>query len=159
MAVWGFPLAIENDVEHAAKAAFEIRDRICAWNLERAAQGKFTIRVCSAIHRGRVIAGQVGSAGQIDITFIGDAVNVASRVEQLTKILPADILITEEARLFTSNRIPTASLGMHRIRGRKETIAVFGIGGLKPENNAPLVPNYSEMNSTPKKPNKVVGIA
>lgn len=82
------------------------------------------IKIGIGIHTGKVAAGMLGGSLQAEYTVIGDAVNVASRVEGLTKEHRVDVLITETtwAQLGDNNAERLASA---EIRGRKEPVVLY----------------------------------
>lgn len=76
-----------------------------------------------ALHSGEVFFGNIGSPDRLDFTVIGKAVNEASRVESLTKVLGRSLLITEAVAILLDR--PLEDLGQHLLRGRVEPISVF----------------------------------
>jgi adenylate cyclase len=83
------------------------------------------VRVGIALHRGEIIFGNVGAAERLDFTAIGPAVNLAFRIESLTKRLDRSLLLSPEvARLAVRE---TFSLGFHPLRGLSEPEEVFGL--------------------------------
>lgn len=127
LAFWNVPDA---DPKHAVKAVRAARDMLRSLdelNRERASDGQPELRIGIGIHTGTVAAGMLGGGGQSEYTVIGDAVNVASRVEGLTKTLAAEILITEPTRLACGERFPGRRLSAEEIRGRKEPVTLFAI--------------------------------
>ncbi|MBX7191997.1 MAG: adenylate/guanylate cyclase domain-containing protein [Sandaracinaceae bacterium] len=89
-------MALFDDVhtDRAIDAALAMRMRLLEFNLRRAEKGLRPVDVGIGIHRGSCIMGTVGFSSRIDSTVIGDAVNLASRVEGLTKQYHADVLVT-----------------------------------------------------------------
>ena len=71
--------------EHAVRAALEMRRRLAAWNAARARRGQAPLRNGIGIHTGTVLAGNIGSADRLSYALVGDAVNLASRIQGLTK--------------------------------------------------------------------------
>ena len=113
MAFWGAPEAQEDHAVRAVHAAQRIAARLTADNARRAKKGLAPVRIRIGIHSGRAIAGNIGAPGRINYTLVGDAVNIAQRLEQFgkqvddrsrsvivsisadaAKLLPADIALT-----------------------------------------------------------------
>ena len=80
------------------------------------------------INTGVVIAGTIGGGGKLEFTLIGDTVNVAARVEQLTKITGDAILLTGQTVDALASR-PSAltDQGSHALKGKSGTVQVFGL--------------------------------
>ena len=125
LAFWNVP---DRDPEHAIKAVRAARDMLRSldeYNVDRVRDGLAPLRIGIGIHTGRVAAGMLGGGGQSEYTVIGDAVNVASRVEGLTKSLAAEILVTEPTRVACGDRFAGRELAREEIRGRKEPVLLF----------------------------------
>jgi class 3 adenylate cyclase len=95
-AVFGVPLKDEGHEDRAIMAALEMRKSLEALNKERIKDGKKPFQHGIGIHTGSVLAGNTGSEDRLSYTLIGDTVNVASRIEGLTKELNCDLLVSEE---------------------------------------------------------------
>ena len=92
LAVFGAPNVLTAHADAAVTAALQIHS--CRRTLRR------DLRIGIGINTGQVIAGTIGGAGKLEFTLIGDTVNVAARVEQLTKTTGDTILVTEQTLTF-----------------------------------------------------------
>ena len=90
--------------EMAVRAALDMRRRLAAWNAARERAGKIPLRHGIGIHTGSVLAGNIGSAERHSYALVGDPVNLASRIQSLTKEFGSDILVS--ARHSPSARLP-----------------------------------------------------
>jgi adenylate cyclase len=121
MVVFGAPERIPDHADRAVAAAIDIQRRV-----QDRFEGSTSVGI--GINTGTVIAGTIGGAGKLEFTLIGDAVNVAARVEQLTKITDDAILIT--AATATALRTPLATLhdrGPHELKGKAQPVRVHAI--------------------------------
>ena len=128
--VFGAPL-VEPDVElRAARAAVAMRARLAELNVRRVARGDFPLETGIGICAGEVVAGQIGSPERLLYTIIGDTVNIAARLEALTKEYPGhSILVThtvaEQVRGEPLLRVE--GLGLLHLKGRKEPVDVYAL--------------------------------
>ena len=95
-----------------------------------AAEGHPPLEMGIGIHSGKVIAGNIGAPSRVNYTLVGDAVNLAQRLEQLSKPLakPGDavtILISRQVTDALDGQFVTEELGTHSIRGRVASLEVF----------------------------------
>lgn len=137
LCVFGAPSAQPDHAERAVRCAMEMQARLADANGEWAqletklwhGQGTAHLRMRIGIHTGAVIAGNIGTPSREQYSVIGDAVNVASRVEQLNKDLGTDTLITQETliRLPDALRRGAVPQGEHQIRGRAHAVTVYSI--------------------------------
>tara|TARA_R110001592_G_scaffold356181_1_gene657571 strand:+ start:1 stop:1047 length:1047 start_codon:yes stop_codon:yes gene_type:complete len=95
MAIFGAPLDLENHEDKAIECAKQIETNMEALNIEFAEQGLPPIKIGIGINSGDAIIGNMGSEQRFDYTAIGDAVNIAARLESGTKAAGVDILIGE----------------------------------------------------------------
>ncbi|UPJ48519.1 adenylate/guanylate cyclase domain-containing protein [Bradyrhizobium sp. 200] len=132
MAVFGVPLPCSTDATNAARGALKILHSIADWNKRRLQSGDEEIRMAVGIHHGPIVQGDIGSESRLELTVVGDTVNIASRVEASCRTLGFDLLVTASfidalhaegsgdlARMF-------ADLGHHALRGRAEPIHLYG---------------------------------
>jgi class 3 adenylate cyclase len=126
MIVFGAPERIDDHADQAVAAAVDIQRQI-----ETRFNGSTSVGI--GINTGTVIAGTIGGAGKLEFTLIGDAVNVAARVEQLTKTTSDAILITEATA--TALHRPSSTLhdrGAHDVKGKSEPIRVHALDPHEP---------------------------
>jgi adenylate cyclase len=124
-----FPAADDDDFStssvRALEAATEGLERLDAVNKARRAAGRGELRTGIGLHLGEVIFGNVGAPGRLDFTVIGPAVNLASRIEDLTKRLLRPILVSSTfARICPR---PLVSLGFQPVRGLGDPEEIFGL--------------------------------
>ncbi len=93
MATFGTPFAGERDASNALACARAMMASLAAWNAERRARGEPEIRAGFGLHYGPVVLGDIG-ANRLEFAVIGDTVNVASRVEALTRPLDVELAAT-----------------------------------------------------------------
>jgi class 3 adenylate cyclase/tetratricopeptide (TPR) repeat protein len=138
MGLFGVPMAHENDPERAIRAALQMRAVLSDFISEIAEDGRTVSRddlehlrglqIRIGINTGPVMLGQVGSGDEF--TVIGDAVNIASRLENSAP--PGGILIAHDTYVLVQDRFNVEPLGLIPIRGRSEPIQVYSVLGLKP---------------------------
>jgi class 3 adenylate cyclase/HAMP domain-containing protein len=122
MAFWGAPEKHEDDALQSVLSGLEMIDAVERFNENQRRLGKCEFRIGIGINYGEVTVGNIGSERKMDYTVIGDAVNLASRMEGLTKTYHSPILISES--LFEELRKSSAASGLnYRIL---DTVAVKG---------------------------------
>jgi class 3 adenylate cyclase len=130
--IFGAPVDQPDKEWHAVAAALTMQERLAALNRQRAARGEFPIHNGIGISTGEAVAGQIGSLERLMYTVIGDAVNVAARLEALTKDYPEhSILIngpTAKA-LHSRHDLSLKCLGPVTVKGRTEPVDVFAVIG------------------------------
>jgi len=126
-AVFGAPISTADHAEMAVRAAMEMRRRLQVWNARREATGKPALRHGIGIHTGTVLAGNIGGAERLSYALVGDPVNLASRIQGLTKDLKADILISEATRSRLDGGVPVEELPAVRVKGRAEDVNVYKV--------------------------------
>lgn len=129
MAVFNAPLEQFDAPLRAVRTALSMRRRLAAMNDVRIKTGEKPIQIGVGIHCGRVISGNIGSYEQMDYTVIGDAVNVASRVESLCKEFKTDILITDDVYNYVKDHIAVGEPHEVTVKGRKKPIRVYEVLG------------------------------
>ena len=134
MAFWGAPEARLDHAEATCRAALAIRTAISAENQRRAAAGAEPLGLRIGIHSGTVVVGNIGAAGRLNYTLIGDTVNVAQRLEALGKELDIRnreiaILVSGATAALLGAGFEVRALGDHKLRGRRAATEVFELLG------------------------------
>jgi class 3 adenylate cyclase len=130
MALFGAPVANPDSPRVALRAALRMRARLAALNERRRARGDVPLRIGIGVNTGPVVAGGVGSEDRLEYTVLGDAVNVAARLESLTKEFPQhDILISETTlqALPDRDQVEMVDLGEIKVKGKTEPVRIFGV--------------------------------
>lgn len=124
LAFFGAPIAHEDDPERACRAALEIVDAAKAYaeTLERA-RGITGFDVRVGIHTGLVVVGPVGTDLRMEYTAMGDAPNLAARLEHAAE--SGTVLISEETHQLVSSLFETEALGEIEVPGRTEPVSVY----------------------------------
>lgn len=138
MAYWGDPIASEDDAFMAVKTAIEIRKKINELKIKNAHEGKIIFDVKVGINTGEALLGLSGSEKIMSYTAMGDAVNIASRLESNCGTLKRDILISKSTYEDSKEKIVVLEAGKIKVKGKEEEIEVYEPIGLVEENkNAP----------------------
>jgi adenylate cyclase len=111
----------------AVRAALSMRAALEEYNRKLADRGLPKLAFGIGINKGRTVAGVMGSDRLMEFTVIGDAVNLAARVEGLTRTLDADILVTEAVRDALDSRFVVRQMPATAVKGKSEPIVTFGV--------------------------------
>jgi PAS domain S-box-containing protein len=96
LAIFGFPEFGKKDASNALACAYELLTTAQRWNQERAEKGMLPIRIGIGLNYGPVVLGDVGAKEYVEFTVIGDAVNIASRLQQATRSLHCDLVVSDK---------------------------------------------------------------
>jgi adenylate cyclase len=129
LACWGVPDEDPHHAVNAMRAALDMRTKLVELNAWRAQRGEPPLRIGIGLHTGVVAAGMLGGAEQHEYTVIGDAVNLTSRVEGLTKALGEDILVSESTWKRGEGRFLGERLSEERVKGRRDSVVVYSLRG------------------------------
>ena len=132
MAWFGAPLDQEDHAQRAVACALDMVDALERLNERRRLAGQPSIEVGIGLHTGPAIVGDIGHERRKEYTAIGDSVNVASRVEGLTKELGGPILATSDVREQVADGFTWESRGRLQVRGREAPIEVWSPGRSEP---------------------------
>jgi adenylate cyclase len=133
MAVFGAPVPKPGDAVNAVRAAVRMRRALVELNRSLAARALPTLRTGIGIHTGTVVAGNIGSEKRMEYTVIGDAVNLASRLETSTKDLGVDVLISDSTYALTRHVVEARPVREISVKGRAQTVVAYEVLGLKSE--------------------------
>ncbi len=128
MAVF-YPGVMNDDEARAVMAAMQMNEELWRFNEEREAKNLFTIKIGIGINTGEVIAGLIGSSsGRLDYTVIGDTVNVAARLEGMSKIGGyTRIIISETTYKAVAHLIDVTLINADRVKGKENQVIMYEI--------------------------------
>ena len=123
MAFWGAPQDDPQHATHAVAAALEMEHALLSFKEELGEDGKdFDVGI--GIHTGKAVVGFIGSDARMDYTAIGDSVNLASRIEGLTKGV-ARILVSADTAAHCQNTFDFSPSGSYKVKGRTQEVELF----------------------------------
>jgi adenylate cyclase len=129
MAVFGVPLPLADDALAACEAALAAQAAMDGINRSLGVEGtRLSMRI--GINTGEMIAGNVGSSRKTNYTVLGDAVNLASRLEGANKRFKTSILIGETTAARVAGRLEIRPLAQLRVKGKKQAVEVFELVGV-----------------------------
>ena len=164
LAFFGAPIAHEDDPERACLAALAMQEKISEYAIQvRQKYGieNFAVRV--GINTGLVVVGEVGSDLRVEYTAMGDAINLASRMEQAAE--PGTIVIAENTARLARHAMELESLGALQVKGKAEPVNAYRVVGVKAEREStrgivgltsPLVGRAYELNLLQERVNAVL---
>lgn len=127
-AVDGADIDSADRARQATACALAMQARLQRLNAERVAQGDPALCMGIGLHLGSVTIGDIGSARRLEFAVLGDTVNLASRIEGLTRSLHADIVASDAiARNLDNGDVRLTDLGIHKPRGREGEVRLWGI--------------------------------
>lgn len=132
MAVFGAPVPEAEDPLHAVRAALAMRKRLEKINEAFRARGLPEIRTGVGLHYGQVVAGNMGHSERMEYTVIGDTVNLASRLESMTKELGCDVVISEDLYHQVKDHVVVEPLKRLKVKGRDQDVLVYRLIDLTP---------------------------
>jgi PAS domain S-box-containing protein len=132
MATFGTPKTSPEDATNAVRCACLMGEKIVAWNGKRIAASLQPLRVGIGLHHGEVVLGDIGGERRVEFAVIGDTVNVANRIEAMTRQLDIAILASQEVIDAVKRENHPELLadfqdfGLHVLRGREGKIRLWG---------------------------------
>ena len=137
MATFGVPNAIENAPNKATNAAIEMRNKLYQFNKDKHLQIPLDIHI--GINSGRVLAGEVGSDQKKEYTVMGDAVNLASRLEDTSRT--GQILVGPSTYQATKDDFDYNELKAIKLKGKEKPVPVFELATKKEKMHRRLTPD------------------
>jgi len=116
--------------DDAARAALAMREELAAYNEELGAEHQAALALGIGLHRGIVVAGLVGSSELQQWTAVGRTVNLASRVQDLTREHGVEILVTESVHCALDPRFRLRALPARSVRGIAQPIVTYALEGI-----------------------------
>jgi adenylate cyclase len=129
MALYGAPVATPGAADRALATAREMDAALAELNRELAAEGRPALAIGIGINTGPVIAGNMGSKTRLNYTVIGDGVNLAARLEGLTKdpAYNTRIIISEATLRAAKHRPPVRELGEVTVKGKQQAVRIYAV--------------------------------
>jgi len=153
MALFGAPIKSDSDTYNALCAALQINEKVVSLNKINAEQNLPLLNTGIGLHTGQVVAGNLGSANRLNYTVIGDPVNLASRLESLTKTYGVNIIVSEETKNQGAGFI-YRELDLVRVKGKAQPVRLYELIGFKENATAEImddVGRFEEMLSCYRK--------
>ncbi|MDR3161587.1 MAG: HAMP domain-containing protein [Spirochaetaceae bacterium] len=125
MAIWGAPVKHDDDALQSVLAGLEMLDSLEDFNENQRRLGKPEFHIGVGISYGIVTVGNIGSERKMDYTVIGDMVNLASRMEGLTKAYRQPILVSETVYQEIQGKLPTRLLDTVAVKGKTQGVRIY----------------------------------
>ena len=127
MAYWNAPVPVENHADAALSSAIRQIEQLQGINQTIQAEYGVNIHIGIGIHTGMVTAGDMGSEGRSDYTIIGDHVNFASRLENLTKVYGVQVLISNATYKQLKGDYSIRPIDIVEVKGKSKTVEIFEV--------------------------------
>lgn len=125
MAYFGAPVAQPDHALRAVRCATAMQSALTALNADRAHDGKAAISMGVGVHSGSVVLGDIGSPRRRDFTIVGDAVNVAARIERLTRTLDHPVLLSSETRRLVGAALEFGATEPVSVPGKSQQLVCY----------------------------------
>ncbi len=137
MAVFGSPAPLEDHAWCAMQTAVKMREKLSEFNQDRMANGELPIGIGMGVHSDEVISGNIGSSKRMELTSIGDGVNLASRLEGASKQYGTDLIISDNTYRDYADRLYVRELDFITVKGKSEPVIVYELVGIR-EGHSPI---------------------
>lgn len=129
MATFGAPADDPEHEKHAISAALEMQEELSKLSSKWTAQGRAGFKMGIGINSGNAVIGNIGSEAHMEYTAIGDTVNLASRLQNATKEVHAEILVSGATFDVAQTAFRWAPLGEITVKGRSQPVRIYGVLG------------------------------
>jgi adenylate cyclase len=126
-AVFGAPISRADHPERAFRAAIAMNQRLVEVNKRFSGQGWPTLRHGIGIHTGEAVAANIGSPDRLSYLLVGDTVNLASRLQGLTKDMGEEIIISKATRVRLQDNLQLRRLTASKVKGKSEPVEIFAL--------------------------------
>jgi len=131
MAVFGSPAPLEDHAWCAMQTAVKMREKLALFNQERMANEELPISIGMGVHSDEVVSGNIGSSKRMELTSIGDGVNLASRLEGASKQYGTDLIISDNTYRDYTDRLYVRELDFITVKGKSEPVIVYELVGIR----------------------------
>ena len=131
MVTFGAPVEDPDHEEHAIVSALEMQNELRKLCAKWAAEGRSGFSMGIGINTGNMVVGNIGSESHMEYTAIGDAVNLASRLQAATREYDAEILVSEETCNAVQELFYCGPLGGIHVKGRVQRVQVYSVDGIR----------------------------
>ncbi len=131
MAVFGSPAPLEDHAWCAMQTAVKMREKLAEFNRERMSHGELPIGIGMGIHSDEVVSGNIGSSKRMELTSIGDGVNLASRLEGASKQYGTDLIVSDNTYRDYKDRLYVRELDFITVKGKSEPVIVYELVGIR----------------------------
>jgi len=143
MAVFGSPAPLEDHAWCAMQTAVKMREKLAEFNQERLANEQLPISIGMGVHSDEVVSGNIGSSKRMELTSIGDGVNLASRLEGASKQYGTDLIISDNTYRDYTDRLYVRELDFITVKGKSEPVIVYELVGIR-EGYSPVGKSLTE---------------
>jgi adenylate cyclase len=130
MAVWGAPVEVDNPETRAARAAVQAIEGLNDTNARLPKPGLPPVDMRIGLNAGTIIAGNMGSEKRLNYTIVGDAVNLAARLEPACKVYSIKIMAGEDLAVKLDDSIVSRCVDYVAVKGKSLPVRVYEIAGL-----------------------------
>jgi len=129
MAFWNAPVNVDDHEVKAVESALGMVDRLKELNDELESEGLMPIKIGIGINTGEVVVGNMGSENRFDYSILGDAANLASRLEGQSKGYGVTIILGEETATAVENDLFNIELDCIAVKGKDDAVRIFTVLG------------------------------